>query len=503
MDDLPYPNAAPKQPDKTTVEVPEFVNLELEASLIGVMMFAATAAWPHVGHVEDADFAHPWHSMVWRAIRHLVAEGREADPLTVSATMHPNDEKQRREAGVVLARYATTGMASARNAPSYAAFVRLNATRRRIAWACQGVLENIAELDPHDGDADVEVAKAVATLTAAAGGTHRVMRMSQVGASIVANRDAGAARYRTGLRALDRALMGGLFAGRTYGFGARPKVGKTTLACTLAYNLAVDGIPTLDLCLEMGAEQVGHRLYARAISERQGRHVSSSAFLSDRALIRSYYPGAEKMTRSMLDPARQSFDAEFAEAKQYLDSIPLYFFDKPRLSLSEVKSTIAQCVYRYGIKVVILDYLQLVTGQRKQESRTDHLDNVAQSFAELCKEYGLAGVAFAQLNSEGRVRGGDGLLNACDVSLAMTCKVDEGGDPIPYVVGDRIVGLPFGISINASRYTHARDLGGPDDPWFFRDDRRGPFCHDGGKPYEAQAEAVANGEAVPGADDDD
>jgi replicative DNA helicase len=72
--------------------------------------------------------------------------------------------------------------------------------------------------------------------------------------------------YSTGLLALDSAMGGGLYPGKSYGFAAKKKTGKTTLLSTISANLEAAGVKHLFICGEMSADEIHQRTLARLLA---------------------------------------------------------------------------------------------------------------------------------------------------------------------------------------------------------------------------------------------
>lgn len=80
-----------------------------------------------------------------------------------------------------------------------------------------------------------------------------------------------------------------------------------------------------------------------------------------------------------------------------------------------------------GIKGVIVDYLQLVGGKRKQDTEEYHLRAVAQWLADMARQTGLWVLVACQLNQDGNTRGGEGLRLAADMYLVMHREQGQSG----------------------------------------------------------------------------
>ena len=139
------------------------------------------------------------------------------------------------------------------------------------------------------------------------------------------------------------------------------------------------------------------------------------------------------------------------------------FRKNPRMSLDALKSSIARAALSGKIKGVFVDYLQLVSGAGR-EGLVIHYENVAQTLAECAKQFRIWIVVASQLNQDGGVRYGEGLLNACDMALFINKREAE------YEHEDDA----YWLEMKASRFTPMQDIGSEGVPAFCVDKRVGP-----------------------------
>ena len=187
----------------------------------------------------------------------------------------------------------------------------------------------------------------------------------------------------TGLSKLDKAMGGGLYAGKAYGLQARKKVGKTILLGTISYNLNILGTKHLWITAEMNDQELEHRQLARALNK------NSISFMDG------------------------NISAD--EINNYLKNAPdnVHYANAPGITLTELERLIHKAVDDIGIQGVIVDYLQLIKGT--SQNRTEHLEYVAQSMAGLVRQRQIWCIVAAQLNQENNTRGGEGMLLAFDM----------------------------------------------------------------------------------------
>lgn len=193
----------------------------------------------------------------------------------------------------------------------------------------------------------------------------------------------------TGFRELDE-VTNGFSAGQMIIVAARPGVGKSTLAVDFMRNMSIHNqIPTLMFSLEMSRKEVQQRILS-AEAEVLTSHVKAASFDGD-------------------DWDRAS------EASERIAEAPLYVDDSPELTMLDIAAKTRAYVKNKGIKMVVIDYLQLLKSGRKSESRQQEVSDFSRQIKLLAKACEIPIVAIAQLNREVARRGEDAMPKASDL----------------------------------------------------------------------------------------
>lgn len=176
----------------------------------------------------------------------------------------------------------------------------------------------------------------------------------------------------TGFAAIDE-ILGGLQRSDLIVLGARPSAGKTSLALNLARNTAINQKACVALfSLEMSRQAVVQRL------------LSNEANVDSRSVRLGTY--TEKEERRIM------------EASGILSEAPIYIDDSPQLRVVEMRGK-AQRLYRERtVDLVIVDYLQLIQGAAKSESRVQELSEITRSLKALAREINAPVLAISQLS---------------------------------------------------------------------------------------------------------
>jgi replicative DNA helicase len=181
----------------------------------------------------------------------------------------------------------------------------------------------------------------------------------------------------TGYPDMDK-LTGGLQRSDLIILAARPSVGKTAFALSMAYNIALHVQDTVAIfSLEMSREQLVQRL----IAMHTGINMQ------------------KLRTGSMLD---HDFE-HVIEAMGVLSSVPLYIEDTAGLSIMEVRSKARRLQSQVGIDLIVVDYLQLMQGHRT-DNRVQEVSEISRGLKALARELNVPVMALSQLSRavEGR-----------------------------------------------------------------------------------------------------
>lgn len=414
------------------------VNADAEQALLSALLVNSRVYSSVAGTVQPEDFANPVHGLIYAAIEDVVARGAAATPVTVFPALQGHPDFEAADGRRLLARLAG-GFTVLPNAAEYARIVA-DAARRRNMLAI--LHERIPDLSAGDLDTSCEdvVGDILAAVHAGGATSADMITASDAHQRVVDRLKSSAEAYSTGVPLLDAAMGGGLYPGKLYVLGAKQKAGKTLLLTTIAYNLIAKHSPASHayLCLEMGATEIHQRIVARHLG------FNSLNFL------RSEY-------KNNVD-----FIAEVEQAADFFKGRGLYFLDRPRMTLPMLRQTIARAGLSGHITGLIVDYAQLVGGQRRGQSMAEHLDNVAQTLVEAAKQWNLWVMVAAQLNRDGEARGGDGLLNAADQVFYLKRKEEPGLEHLAW------------LEMRASRYTDWRGVGTEANPALQLDTGAGP-----------------------------
>lgn len=181
----------------------------------------------------------------------------------------------------------------------------------------------------------------------------------------------------TGSQRLDRGF-GGFCAGQLTILAARPSVGKSAMALRFAEAAYSEGVPVAMFSLEMGQDELVDRLFASTTRVPLSR-------------IRGI---AGKPTSEEADRIVSMWGS------RDLSKVPFTINDRPGLTASQIATRAMRLARRQGVKLVIVDYLQLLRPDNPKDPRHLQVGASCKRLKQLAKEAGIAVVCLAQLNRE-------------------------------------------------------------------------------------------------------
>lgn len=320
------------------------------------------------------DFVDDTHQAIYVAIESVSSSGDGFSPLSVARKMGVDTNSK-------VAKYLiglSINGCNLSNIKSYAKSVSESSKKRKAINDISLALDDIL-----DKPIDVAIAKLANIVSESESVSNsRVVDSRTLSYSICDELKLPRIFYQTGLKTLDMLMGGGFIPGKCYAFCARKKTGKTMLASTMAFNLAKQGVPMFFMACEMSPKEIHQRNLARAMD------VNSSAFLHSDAW--------DKLSKKLAEVCVSDFGN-------------IHYFSGSGCTFEQMKRELYRAVYRLGVKVFFLDYIQLIGGQKRGQSFAEHMDEVSQWLAEFCLQENVAGCVIAQMNQTGNVRGGEGL----------------------------------------------------------------------------------------------
>jgi replicative DNA helicase len=351
-------------------------NIQAEESLLGAMLLSRDAIVDAVQIVGSDDFYKPAHGHVFDAVTSLYGQGEPVDPVTVADELRRADLLDHIGGSATLVTLQANTPAIS-NAGRYARIVEEHALLRRLI----GVAGEIAELGydvPDDVEAAVDRAESMVFEVAQRRVTDTTRPLRDLLAAsldrLEALYDRGEAitGVPTGFVDLDDRLSG-LQPSNLVIVGARPAMGKTSFALNIAANAAMEGgVPTLIFSLEMSHLEITQRL------------ICSEARVE-----------ASRMRNGRL---HDSDWGKISHAIGRLGEAPIYIDDNPMITVMDIRAKARRLKSREGLGLVIIDYLQLMSGRSNAENRQVEISEISRGLKILARELEVPVVALSQLS---------------------------------------------------------------------------------------------------------
>ena len=351
-------------------------DLLAEQSALGGMLLSKDAVADVIETVRGIDFYIPKHEVIFEAILTLYAHGEPTDVIAVTDELTKSGSLSR-AGGADYLHTLTAIVPTAANAGFYASLVAEKAVLRRLVDAGTRIVQmGYAS----EGEVTDLVNNAQAEIYAVAGGVQTEDYVPLTDAVNEAIDEIEAARGRdgsmtgvpTGFADLD-ALTNGLHAGQLILIAARPALGKSTVALDFARSAAIKhDMPTVFFSLEMGRSEIAMRL------------LSAEASVPLHAMRKGTLESRDWTT--------------IASTRGRINDAPLYIDDSPNLTLVEIRAKCRRLKQTVGLKMVIIDYLQLMTSGKRVESRQQEVSEFSRALKLMAKELQVPVVALSQLN---------------------------------------------------------------------------------------------------------
>lgn len=350
-------------------------NLEAEESLLGAMLLSRDAIAAAIERCSPADFYKPSHGQIFGAITSLYAQGEPADAVTVAEELRRAGTLEEVGGAAMLGSLQSNTPAIS-SAGRYARIVEENSLLRRLI----GVAQEIAEIGyglPEDVTNAIDQAEAMVFDVAQRRSADSIVSLHDLlGRSLdrleeLYDRGETITGVPTGYQDLDEHLSG-LQPSNLIVVGGRPSMGKTAFALGLAANAAMLGTPVLFFSLEMSHLEVAQRVLCAEA------RVDATRMRNGR-LLEADWP-------------------KISNAIGRIGGAPLYIDDNPNATVMDIRAKARRMRARDGLGLVVVDYLQLMSGRLGAENRQVEISEISRGLKILARELVIPVVALSQLS---------------------------------------------------------------------------------------------------------
>lgn len=350
-------------------------SVEMEQSVLGALMLDNDAI-DRIGDLQAQHFYRYDHRIIFEAISKLIVSNRRADVLTVFDWLGTSGHVDQINGGLRYLNAITQNTPGAANIARYAQIVIDRAKMRQLISAADEVAAQV--FNPVGKTVDELIVFAQEKFEPLSEGRSEGPKFIGEFLSPVIERidqeyhGEAPLAIATGLRDLDFKLGGGINGGELIILAGRPSMGKTALAMAIGEHVADKEGTVCVFSLEMPGAQLTQRALAR-----QG-----------------------DMALHVLRNGSRMGDAEWPKlthATQILSDLPLMIDETPALSLADIASRSRAVKRKHGLKLIIVDYLQLMTGG-PDERHDLRIGSYSAGLKELAKRFDVPVIALSQLN---------------------------------------------------------------------------------------------------------
>ncbi len=362
-------------------------NLEAEQALLGALLHSNQAYETISEYLKPEHFFDPANGRIYEAMGRLIERGQVADPITLK-DFFTHDESLSEVGGTDYLAQLATSVISIINTSEYAKVIHDMAVRRELIGLGTEVVNNAFEPSlTLSSQKQIESTEQRLYDLATEGQTDKgfvafssALTQTINTANAAYKRDSKLVGVTTGLRDLDNRL-GGLHPSDLLILAGRPSMGKTALATNIAFNAALahleknedgEGAVVAFFSLEMSSEQLAGRLLS------QETHVPS-----------------DEIRRGEI---KEEYFLRFAEMSRRMASLPLYIDDTPALTISALRTRSRRLKRKHGLGLIVVDYLQLLSGNRRSNNRVEEVSEITRGLKTLAKELNVPVIALSQLS---------------------------------------------------------------------------------------------------------
>ncbi|MBR4467404.1 MAG: replicative DNA helicase [Clostridia bacterium] len=352
-------------------------SIEAEQSVIASMLYSADAIGDVAGILTSDDFYQHQYGVLFETMTELWENGRPTDIVTLQDALKTKDVAPEVYSLDFLKDLLNASFISA-NIRSYAQIVADKAMLRRMIRTLEDITNSCylgkEKTEEIMSDTEKKVFNLLETRDAV-GGTESVDNtvLRVIEKIEEAAKNGGAVTgIPTGFTDLDYRLSG-LQRSDLVLIAARPSMGKTALALNFVDNFAIrQNIPAAIFSLEMSREQLVNRLLAME------SHVDS-----------------QKLRTGQLTDLEWD---DIVAGSAMIAGATIVIDDTPGISVNELRTRCRKYKLECGIQVVVIDYLQLMSGNGRGENRQQEISDISRSLKAIARELNVPVIALSQLS---------------------------------------------------------------------------------------------------------
>ncbi|HXE74832.1 MAG TPA: replicative DNA helicase [Candidatus Xenobia bacterium] len=384
-------------------------NLDAERSVLGAILLDNEAFHPAIEILEPADFSLDAHRRIFTRMVALSETRRPIDLITLSEELERTGELEAVGGSAYLSALVD-GLPRIANVEHYARIVKEKALLRNLIHTSDNIIHQAMEAD-EEADQVLDRAEEAIFSLAEKRVREGLLPIKEIVQETIPRLDEYFERRQhitglaTGFADFDN-LTSGLQPADLVILAARPAMGKTALALNIAQFVAAEERkPVAIFSLEMAREALLFRLLcaeARVDSQR----------------FRTGYLSKEEQGKIVKASAR-------------LREAPVFIDDTATLTVLEMRAKCRRLEAEHGLSLVVVDYLQLMSGRGRFENRTQEISSISRGLKALAKELHVPVIAISQLSRAPEHRGGDHRPQLSD--LRESGSIEQDADVVAFI----------------------------------------------------------------------
>ena len=385
--------------------------IDLERAVLGALMIDNESLSDTIDSLHPEYFYKREHQKIFEAIVKLFNNTQPVDILTVAEELKKMGEIDF-VGGLSYISELTNNIASASNTEFHARIIAEKFIKRSLISISNNIINDAFNESVDIFDLLSSAEEKLFTVTE---GTLRksydkmsvLIKGALENIEILRNKEDTLSGIPTGFSNLDR-VTSGWQASDLIIIAARPGMGKTAFALSMARNIAIDYKKAVGFfSLEMSSEQLVNRLIA---SEAQlGANKLRKGDLADHEMIQLH------------------------EKIKYLSEAPIFIDDTPALTIFELRAKARRLVKNHKVGILIIDYLQLMHAGGNAGNREQEISTISRSLKGIAKELKIPVIALSQVNRGVESRSGVGSKRPMLSDLRESGAIEQDADIVTFI----------------------------------------------------------------------
>jgi replicative DNA helicase len=385
--------------------------IELEEVVLGALMIDNESLSDTIDSLQPEYFYKPDHQKIFEAIVNLFNNSKPVDILTVSEELKRMDALES-VGGMLYISQLTNNISSSSNTEFHARIIAEKFIKRSLISISNNIIgdafnDTIDIFDLLNTAEEKLFTVTEGTLRKSYDKMSTLIKGALDNIEILRQKEDGLSGVPSGFSKLDRVTSGWQKSDLII-VAARPGMGKTAFALTMARNIAITHETAIGFfSLEMSSEQLVSRL------------IASEAELS-----------ASKLRKGDL----QDFEmVQLHEKIKQLSEAQIYIDDTPALTIFELRAKARRLVKNHNVVIIVIDYLQLMSAGGKAGNREQEISTISRSLKGIAKELKIPVIALSQVNRGVESRTGVGSKRPMLSDLRESGAIEQDADIVTFI----------------------------------------------------------------------